>query len=146
MIRRPPRSTRTDTLFPYTTLFLSDNDCLSLLEKAAFEQWPSVLAEYHKKETQKSRNLPILLGLMQNEAANKNIELLFSRDSNPPAIVRQIEAIHGHLNERSHSLAALLFPQEDEEKKAEHFAKKTIASWTEKDIREWSNAFRKQSD
>src|SRR3546814_1364945 len=26
MIRRPPRSTRTDTLFPYTTLFLSDAD------------------------------------------------------------------------------------------------------------------------
>src|SRR3546814_5133479 len=31
MIRRPPRSTRTDTLFPYTTLFRSD-------EPAA---WPS---------------------------------------------------------------------------------------------------------
>src|SRR3546814_21029583 len=26
MIRRPPRSTRTDTLFPYTTLFRSDRD------------------------------------------------------------------------------------------------------------------------
>src|SRR3546814_10303902 len=26
MIRRPPRSTRTDTLFPYTTLFRSDID------------------------------------------------------------------------------------------------------------------------
>src|SRR3546814_20267343 len=26
MIRRPPRSTRTDTLFPYTTLFRSVND------------------------------------------------------------------------------------------------------------------------
>src|SRR3546814_5147871 len=25
MIRRPPRSTRTDTLFPYTTLFRSTN-------------------------------------------------------------------------------------------------------------------------
>src|SRR3546814_18104766 len=25
MIRRPPRSTRTDTLFPYTTLFRSEN-------------------------------------------------------------------------------------------------------------------------
>src|SRR3546814_19759673 len=25
MIRRPPRSTRTDTLFPYTTLFRPDN-------------------------------------------------------------------------------------------------------------------------
>src|SRR3546814_13187880 len=28
MIRRPPRSTRTDTLFPYTTLFRSDDDKL----------------------------------------------------------------------------------------------------------------------
>src|SRR3546814_7384668 len=26
MIRRPPRSTRTDTLFPYTTLFRSEDD------------------------------------------------------------------------------------------------------------------------
>src|SRR3546814_181172 len=26
MIRRPPRSTRTDTLFPYTTLFRSPSD------------------------------------------------------------------------------------------------------------------------
>src|SRR3546814_5438315 len=28
MIRRPPRSTRTDTLLPYTTLFRSSNCCL----------------------------------------------------------------------------------------------------------------------
>src|SRR3546814_1813767 len=27
MIRRPPRSTRTDTLFPYTTLFRSPQPC-----------------------------------------------------------------------------------------------------------------------
>src|SRR3546814_9398448 len=27
MIRRPPRSTRTDTLFPYTTLFRSSRSC-----------------------------------------------------------------------------------------------------------------------
>src|SRR3546814_10878904 len=27
MIRRPPRSTLTDTLFPYTTLFRSKDDC-----------------------------------------------------------------------------------------------------------------------
>src|SRR3546814_12667530 len=35
MIRRPPRSTRTDTLFPYTTLFRSDDEsgeALSALE------------------------------------------------------------------------------------------------------------------
>src|SRR3546814_10180637 len=30
MIRRPPRSTRTDTLFPYTTLFRSVGDCPKL--------------------------------------------------------------------------------------------------------------------
>src|SRR3546814_6802510 len=29
MIRRPPRSTRTDTLFPYTTLFRSRSDSLT---------------------------------------------------------------------------------------------------------------------
>src|SRR3546814_8236378 len=29
MIRRPPRSTRTDTLFPYTTLFRSPHPCLN---------------------------------------------------------------------------------------------------------------------
>src|SRR3546814_7954843 len=28
MLRRPPRSTRTDTLFPYTTLFRSDLEAL----------------------------------------------------------------------------------------------------------------------
>src|SRR3546814_12491266 len=48
MIRRPPRSTRTDTLFPYTTLFRSDRDALLhaarelpgklLLEAAAVHQ------------------------------------------------------------------------------------------------------------
>src|SRR3546814_5821460 len=31
MIRRPPRSPRTDTLFPYTTLFRSERDCSVLL-------------------------------------------------------------------------------------------------------------------
>src|SRR3546814_11016890 len=30
MIRRPPRSTRTDTLFPYTTLFRSRRQCQRL--------------------------------------------------------------------------------------------------------------------
>src|SRR3546814_6876880 len=32
MIRRPPRSTRTDTLFPYTTLFRSADDALRRIE------------------------------------------------------------------------------------------------------------------
>src|SRR3546814_5611263 len=43
MIRRPPRSTRTDTLFPYTTLFRSDRICkvagCSFTRSLADGQW-----------------------------------------------------------------------------------------------------------
>src|SRR3546814_9590732 len=43
MIRPPPRSTRTDTLFPYTTLFRSLLFChfrlLTLLALAALRRW-----------------------------------------------------------------------------------------------------------
>src|SRR3546814_20669796 len=44
MIRRPPRSTRTDTLFPYTTLFRSRPDCGARLGResrrsAPAQQW-----------------------------------------------------------------------------------------------------------
>src|SRR3546814_1129731 len=35
MIRRPPRSSRTDTLVPYTTLFRSDDD-LARMHRCAF--------------------------------------------------------------------------------------------------------------
>src|SRR3546814_6092592 len=36
MLRRPPRSTRTDTLFPYTTRFRSIRNTLELPQRAAF--------------------------------------------------------------------------------------------------------------
>src|SRR3546814_4870543 len=36
MIRRPPRSTRTDTLFPYTTLFRSTMEKITTFEGRAF--------------------------------------------------------------------------------------------------------------
>src|SRR3546814_7412421 len=39
MIRRPPRSTRTDTLFPYTTLFRS-------LDADNQADWPALLRRY----------------------------------------------------------------------------------------------------
>src|SRR3546814_15953781 len=38
MIRRPPRSTRTDTLFPYTTLFRSED----ALDKAGVSRGSSI--------------------------------------------------------------------------------------------------------
>src|SRR3546814_12989945 len=51
MIRRPPRSTRTDTLFPYTTLFRSQavRRCPEIKEcflvAGAFDYWLRVEAE-----------------------------------------------------------------------------------------------------
>src|SRR3546814_3474715 len=44
MIRRPPRSTRTDTLFPYTTLFRSQRNIvtrvLGVYEQVEADLWP----------------------------------------------------------------------------------------------------------
>src|SRR3546814_13150149 len=45
MIRRPPRSTRTDTLFPYTTLFRSDPAWRMPLEDAYQELLKSNFAD-----------------------------------------------------------------------------------------------------
>src|SRR3546814_1950999 len=44
MIRRPPRSTRTDTLFPYTTLFRST------LAKANGAKWDAARKSWHAPE------------------------------------------------------------------------------------------------
>src|SRR3546814_17944193 len=41
MIRRPPRSTRTDTLFPYTTLFRSYDQPFSIARRYAALDWIS---------------------------------------------------------------------------------------------------------
>src|SRR3546814_15675932 len=42
MIRRPPRSTRTDTLFPYTTLFRSSGD---------LRRWLTLLPDSRQRRT-----------------------------------------------------------------------------------------------
>src|SRR3546814_20571469 len=49
MIRRPPRSTRTDTLFPYTTLFRSTVgfSATTTISREAFgiDAWPTVIVD-----------------------------------------------------------------------------------------------------
>src|SRR3546814_14053488 len=45
MIRRPPRSTRTDTLFPYTTLFRSDIDATVRNQEPNLEMISQLAAE-----------------------------------------------------------------------------------------------------
>src|SRR3546814_20848388 len=44
MIRRPPISTRTDTLFPYTTLFRSDR-------RKVLRRWTAIAAGYWDKRS-----------------------------------------------------------------------------------------------
>src|SRR3546814_3616895 len=41
MIRRPPRSTRTDTLFPYTTLFRSGRPARPVFDGGQIDRFPS---------------------------------------------------------------------------------------------------------
>src|SRR3546814_16650121 len=56
MIRRPPRSTRTDTLFPYTTLFRSFNQSPIDAELAA-----NAVALIHEESEALQRPLPFRL-------------------------------------------------------------------------------------
>src|SRR3546814_10843215 len=55
MLRQPPRSTRTDTLFPYTTLFLSlDNEAL-------YRHVPSICArEAHDSRSERYVYVPTI--------------------------------------------------------------------------------------
>src|SRR3546814_5191159 len=46
MIRRPPRSTRTDTLFPYTTLFRSTADAMILSGGTAYQSDAGMCGDY----------------------------------------------------------------------------------------------------
>src|SRR3546814_12849438 len=49
MIRRPPRSTRTDTLFPYTTLFRSASTFIFLdLKKDRYFRLPARLEDHFR--------------------------------------------------------------------------------------------------
>src|SRR3546814_21125934 len=86
MIRRPPRSTRTDTLFPYTTLFRSQ---LEFLRAAV---WPelkvavtSVTEQWAGMAVSGPNSRPVLA------AALDDIEI--TNGAFPPMAVRQ-----GHLD------------------------------------------------
>src|SRR3546814_4034148 len=54
MIRRPPRSTRTDTLFPYTTLFRSGGRCHAQ-RSARSDQDPRTCSRFHQRHPQPPR-------------------------------------------------------------------------------------------
>src|SRR3546814_1900905 len=58
MIRRPPRSTRTDTLFPYTTLFRSAGRLDRVARRAAADHGYAARRERHAPDTSGRAPLP----------------------------------------------------------------------------------------
>src|SRR3546814_17546696 len=75
MIRRPPRSTRTDTLFPYTTLYRSDVGTLEELVAALPEPkvvWVMVPAGDPTEDTINSLGTLLRDGDLVIEGGNSN--------------------------------------------------------------------------
>src|SRR3546814_14253657 len=75
MIRRPPRSTRTDTLFPYTTLFRSviDKACLDPVPTLGLGVARQIIGEGdgHHLQFGKRPGLHLAQGLVKHARAEK---------------------------------------------------------------------------
>src|SRR3546814_4913161 len=81
MIRRPPRSTRTDTLFPYTTLFRSRRRrsprcvrrCGCSPSTRASTAWPSPLrSEEHTSELQSLMRISYAVFCLKKKISKKD--------------------------------------------------------------------------
>src|SRR3546814_16319720 len=75
MIRRPPRSTRTDTLFPYTTLFRSG--FVQVLRRAAAKQDGAVVFGYWVAD-------PERYGVLELGPGRKPVAII-EKPQNPPS-------------------------------------------------------------
>src|SRR3546814_17947672 len=80
MIRRPPRSTRTDTLFPYTTLFRSDAD-----RRPDLRAGPAAGAGRRHGEARRPAGLRGLLAAARGRTAAHPRLGDFRRSRGPPA-------------------------------------------------------------
>src|SRR3546814_15827254 len=70
MIRRPPRSTRTDTIFPYTTLFRSNL-------REIFGTSRVAPATIDPSAPTPARSEPIVLGVIRSSVTSTDIGLAF---------------------------------------------------------------------
>src|SRR3546814_8763787 len=117
MIRRPPRSTRTDTLFPYTTLFRSllppdihasdgkhgDNqphegneDAPRQTQDAPGMQWELHLhrSEEHTSELQSLMRISYAVFCLKNKNNRKNYK--HTPISNMTQLIRSLHKIYNH--------------------------------------------------
>src|SRR3546814_9795876 len=71
MIRRPPRSTRTDTRFPYTTLFRSAMDATNRSCRECLWDWQ----KSNRGSQRRQNSLRGIQGLMENRSEEHTSEL-----------------------------------------------------------------------
>src|SRR3546814_9975131 len=96
MIRRPPSSTRTDTLFPYTTLFRSSRPILNWTVQSILAVGPLGNARANGRERRKTSKIP-LRAQASLDPAGRHRHL-------PPARLRRCD--HGHDRRRGGRLQA----------------------------------------
>src|SRR3546814_2877123 len=99
MIRRPPRSTRTDTLFPYTTLFRSVWLARSDIEQARMRRNWTVLdgqlaarSEEHTSELQSLMRISYAVFCLKKKKNQIHVQLRHKVNYN-----RQLNHIHPQL-------------------------------------------------
>src|SRR3546814_12330293 len=112
MIRRPPRSTRTDTLFPYTTLFRSPvTRLISVVEQASAQTRDDTALDalekvHHEAQTLRSMLTTALL-ISRTEAGFGGDR---RRDTQVAELLRDVEEIYGPLVEDSGLALAVSAP------------------------------------
>src|SRR3546814_16338168 len=103
MIRRPPRSTRTDTLFPYTTLFRSTGR-RSAMRGVSVRPWfplPSLTGDAAAKATAHRTNCAIIALRRDRRGKDRAAEILFEPIAHiGPQLADLVEIGRGSCRER----------------------------------------------
>src|SRR3546814_2313085 len=105
MIRRPPRSTRTDTLFPYTTLFRSDRRVL--LDQLGHLATERLDAERQRRDVEQQHVLAIARqhgALHRSTGGNRFIRIdVLARFLAEEVLDRVLDLGHARLRSEEHT-------------------------------------------
>src|SRR3546814_18570337 len=102
MIRRPPRSTRTDTLFPYTTLFRSGRGVSTILQMVALTRLDCMIgsSSLMRQETVQAihhaRHRKVFGKLLAEQALIQNVlaDLALESEASTALTMRVARAVH----------------------------------------------------
>src|SRR3546814_8682322 len=110
MIRRPPRSTRTDTLFPYTTLFRSvgaaENDehrppVARLDQRAACRLTEDHAEDLAGEKAGQDRLPPVVGNHVRSEEHTSELQSLMRISYAVFCLKKKTQKIHSHIRDRA---------------------------------------------